>query len=183
MMEFQARLIIDDGTEHPLVDTLTVGRSDSCDITLPSSKVSRQHARFKIAEGGVTIEDLDSSNGTRLNGRAIDSPQTVMDGDRVSIDTFTVTVVIASATAGESGDDAAMIAAPADDDATVLAPAAEESSAAEEPPAVNESPAPSHQSLPGSDGEKPASAPGSRLPLYIGGAIVVALVIAAVAFL
>lgn len=157
-MEFQARLITDDGTEHSLVETLTVGRSDDCDITLPSSKVSRQHARFRVAEGGVTVEDLGSSNGTRLNGRAIGSPQALMDGDQISIDTFTLTVAIASSTAGEVSDDATVIAAPAEDDATVLAPAAKESPAAAKP-----TPPPRPSPPPGTDGEAPpvGDLPGS----------------------
>ncbi|TCO71756.1 FHA domain-containing protein [Chromatocurvus halotolerans] len=132
-MEIQARLITDDGTEHPLIETLTVGRSDDCDITLPSSKVSRQHARFRLAEDGVTVEDLGSSNGTRLNGRAIGSAQALMDGDQVGIDTFTLTVAIISDDAREASDDATVIAAPADDDATMLAPAAEAPQAAARP--------------------------------------------------
>ena len=163
-MEFQARLITDDGTEHLLVETLTVGRSDDCDITLPSSKVSRQHARFTIAEGGVTVEDLGSSNGTRLNGRAIGSPQALMDGDRVIIDTFTLTVGIVSSTAPEVSDDATVIAAPVDDDATVLAPAASSPPASKEPPAAAK-PTPPHAPSPHSvaSGETPLTGdlPGS----------------------
>lgn len=131
-MEFEARLITDDGTEYTLSEALTVGRSDDCDITLPSSKVSRQHARFRVEEGGVTVEDLGSSNGTRLNGRAIGSAQALMDGDRVSIDTFTLTVAIASSdVGGAADDDATVIAPPPDADATVIAPVAEEPPATE----------------------------------------------------
>ena len=121
---------------------MTVGRSDDCDITLPSSKVSRQHARFSAADGGVTVEDLGSSNGTRLNGRAIASAQALMDGDRVLIDAFTLTVAISDPS---SGDDATVIAAPPDEDATVVAPAPEAVPTADEtptPPAPDSEPQP-----------------------------------------
>lgn len=157
-MEIQAKVITDDGTEYPLIETLTVGRSDDCDITLPSSKVSRQHARFRLAEGGLTVEDLGSSNGTRLNGRAIGSAQALMDGDQVGIDTFTLTVAIISADAREASEDVTVIAAPVDDDATVLAPAAEAPQAAAKPTS------PPRSSASGAAAKSQAAAPTGDLP-------------------
>lgn len=179
-MEFEARLITDDGTEYALSDALTVGRSDDCDITLPSSKVSRQHARFRAADGGVTVEDLGSSNGTRLNGRAIGSAQALMDGDRVIIDAFTLTVAISEPS---SGDDATVIATPPDEDATVVAPAQEAAPTADEtptPPAPDAEPRPSAEqpvkadteahadasagTSASADADTPAAVPGRDLP-------------------
>lgn len=154
-MEVEARLITDDGTEYILSEDMTVGRSDDCDITLPSSKVSRQHARFRMADGGITLEDLGSSNGTRLNGRAIGSAQALMDGDRVGIDTFTLTLVIAS---DDADDDATVIASPPDEDATVVAPAAQEPS----PEGGKQGPAPAPQPETGPVAAPPPSdLPGS----------------------
>lgn len=135
-MEFEARLISDDGTEYALGEALTVGRSDDCDITLPSGKVSRQHARFRVSDGGVTVEDLGSSNGTRLNGRGISGAQALMDGDEVRIDTFLLKVVVVSPTQSQD-DDATVIAPQQDEDATVLAP---------EP--ASPEPAPAHKPTP-----------------------------------
>ncbi|MEQ8516755.1 MAG: FHA domain-containing protein [Chromatocurvus sp.] len=154
-MEFEIRLITDDGTAYTLSEELTVGRSDDCDITLPSSKVSRQHARFQAADGGVTVEDLGSSNGTRLNGRAIGGVQALMDGDSVTIDAFTLTVAITSPAAG---DDATVIAPAPDADATVLAPAAEKSPPpAAEPSPLDKKPAPAPEPA-------PAAPPAGDLP-------------------
>lgn len=50
-----------------------VGRSDSCDIKLPSAKVSGQHIRIRYSQSnqGWTVEDLNSTNGTYINGRRI----------------------------------------------------------------------------------------------------------------
>ena len=187
-MEFEARLISDDGTEYPLGDALTVGRSGDCDITLPSSKVSRQHARFSAADGRVTVEDLGSSNGTRLNGRAIGSAQALMDGDRVIIDAFTLTVAISEPS---SGDDATVIVAPPDEDATVVAPAPEAAPTADEtptPPAsdAESQPAAAQPVKDDADADEPApsAVSGSRLPLYIGAAVIAAaLVLAGIMFL
>src|SRR6056297_1385331 len=162
MMEFEARLRTDDGTVYTLSEELTVGRSDDCDITLPSSKVSRQHARFRLSDGGVTVEDLGSSNGTRLNGRAIGPAQALMDGDKVGIDTFTLNVEIASPA---SGDDATVIAAPADVDETVIAPAAEKAPAPERdpPPAAATAPEPAKAPEP-PPAPEPAVPPAGDLP-------------------
>lgn len=57
---------------------LTIGRGRSlCDVTLDDNSVSRRHARFVAAGGGLTIEDLDSSNGTVVNGRRLDPYEAV----------------------------------------------------------------------------------------------------------
>ena len=38
------------------------------DIVLPHDAVSRRHARLEVTEEGVFVEDLNSHNGTRVNG-------------------------------------------------------------------------------------------------------------------
>lgn len=51
-----------------------VGRTDENDITLADTSVSRHHARLKRQDDGTyTLTDLNSSNGTRLNGRRVAS--------------------------------------------------------------------------------------------------------------
>jgi hypothetical protein len=61
----------------------TLGRSLDNDIVLESSEVSRQHARIELQGDGMRIIDLNSTNGTRVNGRSIRS-QNVKAGDDVS---------------------------------------------------------------------------------------------------
>jgi hypothetical protein len=48
-----------------------VGRSPENDIILDSPEVSRRHARIECGNRGVRIHDLNSANGTRVNGEAI----------------------------------------------------------------------------------------------------------------
>lgn len=50
---------------------LTVGRHESNDIELPFDSVSRFHARIEIHEGALRIVDLQSSNGTSVNGKRV----------------------------------------------------------------------------------------------------------------
>jgi DNA-binding NtrC family response regulator len=51
----------------PGAGTLTVGRSQQCDVTIDSGSVSRHHANFLIGTD-VEIEDVGSSNGTYVDG-------------------------------------------------------------------------------------------------------------------
>lgn len=55
-------------------ERFVLGRGDECDLTLPDSKVSRRHAVIeRRVDGGTTLRDLGSSNGTFLNGERVES--------------------------------------------------------------------------------------------------------------
>ena len=62
-----------------------IGRSPDALITLPSSKVSRRHARVLVSDGRALLEDLDSRNGTYVGDRRIESPVELKNGDRIGI--------------------------------------------------------------------------------------------------
>jgi hypothetical protein len=47
---------------------LLVGRHPSCDVILGDTSVSRRHARLTFRDEGWVLQDLDSTNGTRVNG-------------------------------------------------------------------------------------------------------------------
>ncbi|MCA9129322.1 MAG: GGDEF domain-containing protein [Planctomycetales bacterium] len=49
--------------------SVTLGRSDECDIVLDDESVSRQHARIVCADDGYTILDSGSTNGVLINGQ------------------------------------------------------------------------------------------------------------------
>ena len=63
---------------------LLIGRSPRADIQLDDSQVSRLHARVHVEDDGIVIEDLDSLNGTQINGEAIIEME-VRVGDRIQI--------------------------------------------------------------------------------------------------
>ncbi len=76
----------------PLADPVTViGRGAEVDVRLPDTGVSRRHAELHLADGVATIVDLDSTNGTTVNGRRV-TRQLLVDGDRIGIGASTLTV-------------------------------------------------------------------------------------------
>lgn len=68
------------------VDELVVGRLPDCDLVIENPSVSKRHAVLKwdSAANHVTVLDLGSSNGTRLDERRIGGESPVADGDVVS---------------------------------------------------------------------------------------------------
>jgi hypothetical protein len=62
-----------------------VGRAPTCDIVVPSARASRHHARLRVAEHRVSVEDLGSANGVLVNGRRITGQCGLAAGDRVVI--------------------------------------------------------------------------------------------------
>jgi DNA-binding winged helix-turn-helix (wHTH) protein len=73
------------GQKWNLKDTLLIGRDSECDVVIPDRQVSRYHARVTITKDGVQVEDLGSKNGTFLNGRVVQEPAFLLDGDLVQI--------------------------------------------------------------------------------------------------
>lgn len=61
----------------------TIGRTDDNFILLSDSSISRHHARIFREGERYTLMDLGSSNGTRLNGKAVAIPQVLSPQDRV----------------------------------------------------------------------------------------------------
>jgi hypothetical protein len=61
----------------------TIGRALENDIVLQSGDVSRHHAKFQFADDVLRLEDLDSTNGTRVNGQKLRTPYFVKHGDEI----------------------------------------------------------------------------------------------------
>ena len=74
------------GEEYPLQGEMLVGREDECDITLNSGHISRHHSKINVSPGGVYIEDLQSTNGTYVNGNKIKGRVRLNVGDEVAFD-------------------------------------------------------------------------------------------------
>jgi hypothetical protein len=70
--ESQPRVISGDGRSFNIIDRpLVVGRSPDVDIVINDSNVSRRHAEFWRTADGVAVRDLQSTNGTYVNGHRV----------------------------------------------------------------------------------------------------------------
>lgn len=76
---------------------LSLGTSPDCDLVLEDSSVSRQHARLTLTERGLIVRDLESKNGTYVNGvRVIEAH--VRPNDTLALANVRITVRPASST-------------------------------------------------------------------------------------
>ena len=82
--------------ELPLGETV-VGRDMACGLRFNDPAVSRRHLRFIRRQNEVFVEDLGSSNGTLLNGRAVAAPLRIVDGDSIKVGSRILTVRIKDA--------------------------------------------------------------------------------------
>jgi len=66
---------------------LSVGRESECDLSIPSSDMSRRHAIVSIKWGGYVVTDLSSKNGTFVNGEKV-KESSIKDGDEIVFGTI-----------------------------------------------------------------------------------------------
>jgi phosphoserine phosphatase RsbU/P len=77
----------------------TIGRSSMNDLPVADKMLSRQHARIvRDSNGGLSVEDLGSRNGTFLNGDRLVSIQPLKPGDRITVGGVTLKVESESTT-------------------------------------------------------------------------------------
>ena len=62
-----------------------LGREGDVAILIPQKSVSRRHARIVVRGDVAVLEDLGSKNGTLLNGRRVESPEELSDGDEIRL--------------------------------------------------------------------------------------------------
>lgn len=90
---------------YPLLDAeCSIGRASDNAITVPDGSVSSKHARVLRTEEGFVIEDLQSRNGTYVNGeRVTEGPRKLSDGDLIRLGKVIMTFNLARETkAGET---------------------------------------------------------------------------------
>lgn len=73
------------GKSFPLHGIVALGRSNKCDIHINDEYMSRRHAELSIKGGILRIIDLDSSNGTFVNGQKV-AEKALKPGDRIAFD-------------------------------------------------------------------------------------------------
>jgi hypothetical protein len=74
----------DSPTTHEVVgEKLTIGRLVGNDIALDEASVSSRHAEIELQDGGALLRDLDSTNGTFLNGEQVTGEHPLNEGDEI----------------------------------------------------------------------------------------------------
>lgn len=66
-------------------DEMLIGRGTDADIVLPERQVSRYHLKIHYRDGRYFLEDLESKNGTFLNGQQVKGTVPLQDGDEIQI--------------------------------------------------------------------------------------------------
>lgn len=88
--EFPALVLLDGefGTQNWTIDRdeMILGRDDSSDIVIPERQISRQHIVFRrLKDNDYLVEDLNSKNGTWVNGNRLEGSRLIHDGDEINL--------------------------------------------------------------------------------------------------
>jgi predicted component of type VI protein secretion system len=80
-------------------EAVTIGRDSANDVIIDHPLASRRHARFERDESGYYIRDLNSTNGTYVNGEAISGARPLYHQDQIVISDTIITFHDSDATA------------------------------------------------------------------------------------
>jgi hypothetical protein len=85
--EGTATLTLPDGRRVVLDhDKVTLGRMPECELAVADPNVSRRHAEVKKGpDNSWLVEDLGSTNGTKVNGLRISGARRLEDGDEITV--------------------------------------------------------------------------------------------------
>jgi predicted component of type VI protein secretion system len=72
------------GKTYPLFGSMTIGRAADCELSIPGEEISRKHARIKVMNDGLEVEDLGSANGTFINGKRV-AKEMAQGGDELPL--------------------------------------------------------------------------------------------------
>jgi FHA domain len=75
------------GAQHELV----LGRRPDCDVVFANTSVSRRHARLRFRDGKWVLQDLDSTNGSTVNGANVGRCE-LLPGDRLGLGEVLLTI-------------------------------------------------------------------------------------------
>jgi adenylate cyclase len=92
------------GDNIPLIKReLLVGRRESCDIVLRYPNVSSHHCKLTLEAGYWYVEDLNSSNGTRVNGSRVMGKHRLDPSDNISFAKYKFQIVFNPQQLGAEG--------------------------------------------------------------------------------
>jgi len=83
---------------------IVIGRDPSNDIVIDDIEISRYHLKITKTEEGLIAEDLNSTNGTKKNGKPLRKPAVLVDGDLIALGTEHVFEFMAGSQDGALSD-------------------------------------------------------------------------------
>lgn len=89
------------GAKHPIF----IGRHPSCELSIRQDDVSRRHAEVRCEDGSFVLYDLQSTNGTFVNGERLEGAHRLCPGDRVEVGSTIITFCEIDAAATPDPDD------------------------------------------------------------------------------
>ena len=167
-----------DGEEVLVDQEKLLGRDPaSVDVVLQGGRISRRHAKLFLQDDQLWVKDLNSANGTYVNGGRVEGEQQLHAGDALQLDVVHFVVVREATAAAETLPVDAVIA----EDVTPVAdvtPAAEVDvvAAVEQAPAPAPAPAPAAPVQPIED--KADDAGGNGTPVKLIAAIIAVIILA-----
>jgi pSer/pThr/pTyr-binding forkhead associated (FHA) protein len=90
----ESRTLLFRGKKIPIISEISIGRGKSNDITVDDKMASRQHAFIQKIKDEYYIKDLNSTNGTRINGEFIpkDKYAKLSPGDKIMVGKTTLSI-------------------------------------------------------------------------------------------
>ncbi len=135
---------------------MVAGRNEDCDLVLSQGHPSRRHARINVADDGVWLEDLGSTNGTYVNDRKVEGSVKLEAGDRVRFDAEEFDVTSPDLPAAPEPDaNATVLRAPPPPPAPAGVPPPESVAPAPPPAAPPEQPAAKEPAAPAAEAAGP----------------------------
>ncbi len=83
---------------------VSIGRDPDCECVLTHATVSARHARLSYHHSQWWVDDLLSTNGTKLNDEPLQLPTVVVNGDTIKCGQISLTVVFEKPSTKETGD-------------------------------------------------------------------------------
>lgn len=80
--------------------SVIIGRDPDCAVPIDDPQMSREHSGISFDGRAYLLRDLESRNGTRLNGAAITAPEILYPGDRIGVGRVTFVFELESDDAG-----------------------------------------------------------------------------------
>lgn len=73
------------GQKIRLRKSVTIGRHPSNDVSIDDPSASRKHSKIEVRDDGLMLSDIESGNGTYLNGERVTGSTKLRPGDRIRI--------------------------------------------------------------------------------------------------